>query len=64
VFERLGLDWQQYVVRDDALLRPGDIAVSAGDPQLAERLFGWRAQVRMPEVADRLADAALARAQV
>jgi GDPmannose 4,6-dehydratase len=62
-FERLGLDWQQYVVCDDALLRPSDIRVNVGDPRLAERLLGWRAQVRMPEVADRLTDAALARAQ-
>jgi GDPmannose 4,6-dehydratase len=48
-------------VRDDALLRPIDIRVSVGDPRAAERYLGWRAQVRMPEVADRLADAALAR---
>lgn len=61
VFARLGLDWKAHVVRDDALLRPTDIRVSVGDPRAAELRLGWRARVRMPEVADRLADAALAR---
>src|SRR5688500_9247178 len=61
VFSRFGLDWKDCVVRDDALLRPVDIRISVGDPRAAERHLGWRALARMPEVADRLADAALAR---
>lgn len=63
VFSRFDLDWKDYVVRDDALLRPIDIRVSVGDPRTAEQRLSWRATVRMPEVADRLADAALARAR-
>jgi GDPmannose 4,6-dehydratase len=63
VFSRLGLDWKDCVVRDDALLRSNDIRVSVGNPRTAEQRLGWRARVRMPEVADRLADAALARAR-
>ena len=62
VFARFGLDWRECVLRDEALLRPVDIRVNVGNPQAAERYLGWRAQARMPEVADRLADAALARA--
>ena len=62
VFSRLELDWKDHIERDDALLRPTDIRFSVGDPRAAERRLGWRARVRMPEVADRLADAALARA--
>lgn len=62
VFSRLDLDWKACVVRDDALLRANDIRVSVGNPRAAEQHLGWRARVRMPEVADRLADAALARA--
>jgi GDPmannose 4,6-dehydratase len=62
VFNRLDLDWKDYVLRDDALLRPTDIKISVGDPRAAAQRLGWRAHVRMPEIADRLADAALARA--
>lgn len=62
VFARMDLDWQKFVVSDASRLRTGDIAVSVGDPRLAEQKLNWRATVRMPEVADRLADAALRRA--
>ncbi len=64
VFARLDLNWQDYVVQDERLLRTNDIAVSVGDPSLAEEALGWRATVRMPEIADRLADDALARARL
>src|SRR5262249_19415706 len=63
VFCRFDLDWRDFVVVDDTLLRPNDITVSVGDPRLAEQRLGWRARLRMPELADLLADAALARAQ-
>jgi GDPmannose 4,6-dehydratase len=63
VFSRLDLNWKDYIVHDTALLRPSDISVSVGDPRAAARRLGWVARVRMPEVADRLADAALARAR-
>jgi GDPmannose 4,6-dehydratase len=63
VFCRFDLDWTDFVEVDDKLLRLNDISVSVGDPRLAEQRLGWRARVRMPEVADRLADAALARAR-
>jgi len=61
VFSRLDLDWKDFVLRDDALLRPVDIRISVGDPRAADRQLGWRASTRMPDVADRLVDAALAR---
>jgi GDPmannose 4,6-dehydratase len=62
MFARLDLDWQNHVVQEDARRRANDIAISVGDPALAEKLLGWRAAVLMPEIADRLADAALVRA--
>jgi GDPmannose 4,6-dehydratase len=61
VFRRFDLDWKEYVVRDESLVRRVDIPVSVGNPRAAEQHLGWRAQARMPEVADRLADAAFAR---
>lgn len=62
IFARLDLDWQTCVVTDQSRLRTNDIAISVGNPHLAEKELAWRATVCMPEVADRLADAALARA--
>jgi GDPmannose 4,6-dehydratase len=63
VFSRLGLDWKEFVHSDETLVRPTDIRVSVGDPRAAAQRLGWTASVRMPEVADWLADAALERAQ-
>ncbi len=56
-FERLDLDWRQHVVTDAALRRPLDLTYSVGDPSKAAELLGWTAQVRMPELVDRLVDA-------
>ena len=61
VFNRFDLDWKDHVLRDETLVRRVDIPVSVGDPRAAEQHLGWRAKARMPEVADRLADAAFAR---
>jgi GDPmannose 4,6-dehydratase len=59
VFQRLGLHWKDHVTTDDKLKRPTDIAVSFGNPERARQRLGWVSRVRMPELADRLVDAAL-----
>lgn len=58
VFAAFGLDWQDHVVSDPALGRPSDLDWSGADPARAERDLGWRAEIRMPEVARRMAQAA------
>lgn len=56
-FAHFGLDWRDHVTIDDALLRPSDISVSAGNPAKAKHLLGWEAATRMPEVVAKLLDA-------
>jgi GDPmannose 4,6-dehydratase len=51
------LDWREHVVRNDAFLRPSDIAYSSGDPGKAERLLGWKATKKMRDVVALLVDA-------
>ncbi|CAD5373971.1 GDP-mannose 4,6-dehydratase [Rubrivivax sp. A210] len=67
VFAELGLDWQDHVLSDPALMRRTDLEYSRGNADKAARLLGWRAQKTMPAVAaamvselraQRLADAA------
>jgi GDPmannose 4,6-dehydratase len=60
-FARLGLDWQNYVRTDPALLRPVDLAFSCGNASRARDELGWQATVRWDGVVDRLVDAELAR---
>ena len=60
VFAACRLDWKAHVDFDPALTRPLDLKVSRGDPRLAEKELDWRAQCRMPELAQRLVEAELA----
>lgn len=49
-FGHLGLDYQQYVVRDDRFYRPAEKALLVGDPSRAEQILGWRPEVSFQEL--------------
>ena len=49
-FEAVDLDWEQYVVIDEALKRPPEQVVMRGDPAKARRLLGWEPQVSFEEM--------------
>jgi GDPmannose 4,6-dehydratase len=56
-FGCLKLDWREHVVRNDAFLRPTDIAYSSGNPAKAERLLDWKATKKMHDIVQLLIDA-------
>lgn len=60
-FAAAGLNWRDHVRSDPELRRPSDLSRGCGDAGKAERLLGWRARTRMPEVAERMVAAELAR---
>jgi GDPmannose 4,6-dehydratase len=49
-FTRMGLDWREHVVSDDALARPNELRISRANPAKAATLLGWKAQNAMPDV--------------
>ena len=49
-FACYGLDWTQYVVHDDQLMRPKENAWSQGNPTKAKQLLGWQATKKMNDV--------------
>ena len=53
-FGSCGLDWREHVISDPSFYRPTDLAWSQGNPAKANRLLGWRSQVRMSELVGRL----------
>lgn len=57
-FAAFDLDWREHVLSEPALGRPADLVWSGADPSRAAERLGWRAEVRMPEVARRMAFAA------
>lgn len=58
-FERVGLDWQDYVKFDERYLRPTEVDALIGDASKAESILGWKAQVHTPELARIMVDADL-----
>ncbi len=58
-FEAVNLDWREFVVSDESLLRPSDIASSLADPSKAARLLGWEAKMRLSQLVDILVRAEL-----
>jgi GDPmannose 4,6-dehydratase len=60
-FRCFGLDWQAHVETDQAFMRPSDISLSVGNPAKAEKLLGWSATTRMPDLVGKLVEAEMAK---
>jgi GDPmannose 4,6-dehydratase len=56
-FAHAGLDWSEYVRHDPKYERPSEVDALIGDPGKAARLLGWKAQVRVEELARIMVDA-------
>lgn len=61
VFQLVNLDWKQHVRTDQSLFRPTDQSNSCANPQRAQCLLGWEAKNFMPDVAEKMVRAALAK---
>jgi len=58
-FDRLGLDWQEHVVIDTALVRPAEVELLIGDPSKARRKLGWSPTVTFQQLIEMMVDADL-----
>ena len=56
-FECVGLNWQDYVVSDKALLRPTDLQVGWGNPAKAQEKLGWQMRSKMNDVVRMMVEA-------
>src|SRR5204863_2788849 len=60
-FGRVGLEWQKYVHRDPALLRPAEVAHLLGDASKARTELGWTPAVKFKQLIEMMVDADLER---
>jgi GDPmannose 4,6-dehydratase len=61
-FQRVGLDWREYVQIDESLQRgQAELHDLVGDPSKACRNLGWQAEMSFEELVQLLVDAELAR---
>jgi GDPmannose 4,6-dehydratase len=56
-FARVGLDWQQHVWQDPALIRPAEVDHLLGDCTKAREAFGWEPQVDFKQLIEMMVDA-------
>lgn len=62
-FAAVGLEWQEYVEADDALMRPTEITVLKGDYTAAKRDLGWQPRTSFSDLVHLMVEADLARFQ-
>jgi len=49
-FSHVGLDYQDYVVRDERFFRPAEVDLLVGDPTKAGKMLGWEPHVTFKEL--------------
>lgn len=60
-FDRLGLDWEKYVVSSTKFTRPIDVQCLHGDNSKAKRCLGWEPKMKFKELIEMMVDADLDR---
>jgi len=59
-FERVGLDWKDFVRHDQRYERPAEVDLLIGDATKAKKILNWEPQVRFEELVRIMVDADLA----
>lgn len=62
-FAHVGLNWQDHVETDPALLRPADVNTLCGDATKATEQLGWKPTVSFEQLVTMMVDADLARVE-
>ena len=56
-FAHLGMDYQEFVVVDEAFMRPAEVDLLVGNADRAERTLGWRREVGFGDLVAMMVDA-------
>ena len=59
-FSHAGLDWQEHVVVDPALVRPAEVDLLIGDASKARRVLGWAGKHSFRQLIEMMVDADVA----
>jgi GDPmannose 4,6-dehydratase len=60
-YGRVGLNWQNHVVSDPALVRPMETGQTLADASKAQRILKWKPTISFDEMVGKMVDAQLAR---
>ena len=56
-FDRVGLDWEKYIVIDPRFIRPAEVDLLIGQPAKANNVLGWVPQTSFPSLVNMMVDA-------
>jgi GDPmannose 4,6-dehydratase len=56
-FERVGLDWEKYVVVDEKFFRPAEVDLLVGDSTKAREVLGWKPETTFEGLVNLMVDA-------
>jgi GDPmannose 4,6-dehydratase len=59
-FDRVGLDWEKYVVVDEKFFRPAEVDLLVGSPAKGKEQLGWEPKTSYPELVNMMVDGDLA----
>jgi GDPmannose 4,6-dehydratase len=59
-FDRVGLDWEKYVVVDDRFFRPAEVDLLVGDSSKARKVLGWEPRTSFEGLVHLMVDADVA----
>jgi GDPmannose 4,6-dehydratase len=59
-FAAVGLDYREYIVQDDAFMRPAEVDLLIGDPAKAREKLGWTPSVNFPKLVQTMVESDLA----
>lgn len=62
-FERVGLNWKDYVEFDERYMRPAEVDLLIGDATKAEEKLGWKPKVTFEKLVEIMVDADVAELQ-
>jgi GDPmannose 4,6-dehydratase len=59
-FDRVGLDWEKYVVIDEKFFRPAEVDLLVGDSTKARKVLGWAPKTSFEDLVNLMVDADVA----
>jgi GDPmannose 4,6-dehydratase len=59
-FDRVGLDWEKYVVVDERFFRPAEVDLLVGDSSKALKVLGWKPPTTFEALVNLMVDADVA----
>ncbi|WP_210367634.1 GDP-mannose 4,6-dehydratase [Bacillus sp. REN3] len=55
-FDHAGLKWEDYVIQDQAFMRPAEVDLLLGNPEKAKKVLGWEPEVSFEELVKMMVD--------